>query len=263
MRWWSAIALIVLAYLIVNAVFALVYVRVGGIANAHPGSFADAFYFSAQTLATIGYGAMYPASPAANVVVVVETICGLLFTALATGLVFVRFSLTKGRIVFSTKVAIAPFDGVPTLMVRIGNDRSNQIYDAQMRAVLMTSSRTKEGVRFYRSADLPLQRDRATALARSWNILHAIDQKSPLHGHTPETLTEAEAEVTVTVSGTDDTSLQFVHGRHIYEARDVVWGARLADVISETESGDMILDLRRFHDLVATEPTAAFPYPRS
>jgi inward rectifier potassium channel len=261
MRWWSAISLIVALYLLVNGVFAVLYLRVGGIANAHPGSLADAFYFSVQTLGTIGYGAMYPASPGANALVLIESVCGLLFTALATGLVFVRFSLTQGRIVFSTKVAIGPFDGVPCLMARIGNDRSNQIYDAQMRMVLMISSRTKEGVRFYRSVDLPLQRERATALARSWNILHTIDEKSPLRGHTPETLEAAEAEVTVTISGTDDTSLQFVHGRHIYEARDVVWGARLADVISETASGDLILDLRRFHELVPTAPTAEFPYP--
>jgi inward rectifier potassium channel len=131
-----------------------------------------------------------------------------------------------------------------------------------MRAVLMIASRTQEGMRFYRSVDLPLQRERATALARSWNILHSIDAKSPLSGHTPETLASSEAELTVTVSGTDDTSLQFVHGRHIYEARDIVWGARLADVLSESESGDLILDLRHFHDLVPTPATAAFPYPR-
>src|SRR5207245_2467140 len=109
-------------YLFVNSVFAVLYLRVGGVANARPGSFLDAFYFSAQTLGTIGYGAMYPTSHGANVLVVIESICGLLFTALATGLVFVRFSLTQGRIVFSQKVAIAPFDGVPTLTVRIGND---------------------------------------------------------------------------------------------------------------------------------------------
>src|SRR5439155_27249819 len=140
----------------------------------------------------IGYGAMYPQSGLANALVVSESIVGILFTALATGLVFVRFSLVQARIVFSKCVAVGPMDGVPTLMARIGNDRSNQIYDAQMRMMLMISTTSKEGVRVYRTIDLPLVRDRAPALARSWNIHHRIDAQSPLHGHTPESLKASE-----------------------------------------------------------------------
>jgi inward rectifier potassium channel len=147
-------------------------------------------------------------------------------------------------------------------MIRLGNDRNNQIYDAQMRLVLMRTTTTAEGEKIYRSVDLPLVRDRATALARSWNIHHRIDDSSPLKGETPESLKAAEAEITVTVSGVDDTSMQSVHARFIYEHFSIEWGARLADVLADLPDGNLLLDLRRFHELVATQPTPSFPYPR-
>jgi inward rectifier potassium channel len=261
MAWWQALAVIVGVYLALNLLFAALFVAVGGVEKAQPGSFVDAFFFSVQTFGTIGYGVMYPATRAANAIVVVESIASLITTALATGLIFVRFSLTKGRIVFGEKVAVGPMDGVPTLMIRLGNDRSNQIYDAQMRITMMTTTRTAEGVKWYRSVDLPLVRDRAAALSRSWTILHRIDDTSPLKNATPASLKVAEAELTVSVSGVDETSMQVIHARHIYEHFTLSWGTRLADVLSETPDGNMILDLRRFHDVVPTEPTAAFPFP--
>lgn len=261
MRWWKALGLIVAVYLALNALFAAAYVSTGGVANAEPGSVLDAFFFSVQTFGTIGYGGMAPISRAANAVVTLESVTSLVTTALATGLIFVRFSLTKGRIVFGEKIAIGPMDGVPTLMIRLGNDRSNQIYDAQMRLTLMLTGITAEGVTWYRSSELALVRDRASALASSWSVLHRIDEKSPLFGATPDSLRAAEAEITISVSGVDDTSMQTIHARHVYEAAAIAWGARLADVLSDTPEGNLILDLRRFHDVVPTEPLAGFPYP--
>ncbi len=262
MSWWRVIAVIASVFVVLNALFALLYVGVGGIANARPGSFLDAFFFSVQTMGTIGYGAMFPASTAANTLVVLESIVGLLITALATGLVFVRFSLTRPRMVFARYAAIGPMDGVPTLMIRLGNDRSNQIYDAQMRLILTTTTRTAEGVPFYRTADLRLVRDRAPALARSWTLLHRVDEQSPLHRQTPESLASTDAELLLSVSGVDDTSLQSVHARWTYEHTSIVWGSRLADILSETPEGDVLLDLRRFHELTPTEPTETFPWPK-
>jgi inward rectifier potassium channel len=261
--WWTLIGIISSTFLLLNAAFAGLYLEVGGVVNAQPGSFVDAFFFSAETMATIGYGAMYPASHAANVVMVVESIVGLLVTALATGLVFVRFSLTRARIVFAQRAAIGPMDGVPTLMVRLGNDRSNQIHDARLRLMMTVSSRTAEGVSWYRTTDLALVRDHAPALARSWTLLHRIDETSPLHGQTPESLAKFEAEFLVTVSGTDDTSLQSVHARWTYEHFSVVWGARLADVLSESPDGNVVLDLRHFHEITPTTPSENFPWPRA
>jgi inward rectifier potassium channel len=258
--WWAALALIVAAYLLLNALFALAYLASGGIANAAPGSLADAFFFSVQTMGTIGYGAMYPASRAANVLVVLESVAGLLVTALATGLVFVRFSLTRPRVVFSSSVTIGPLDGVPTLMIRVGNERRGRIVDANFRLTLARTVSTAEGVRIYRNVDLQLVRGRATALARSWMVLHQLDPGSPLAGDSPGTLAAGEAELTLGVTGIDETSLQTIHAQHTWRDRSIVWGARLADILSDTPDGNIRMDLTRFHAITPTAPTPGFPY---
>jgi inward rectifier potassium channel len=259
--WWAAMATIVGGYLALNLLFAALYLVEGGVANARAGSFADAFFFSVQTMGTIGYGAMYPATPAANALVVAESVTGLLATALATGLVFARFSLTRARVVFSSRVAIAPMDGVPTVMIRLGNERRrNQIVDTHCRLTLSETTRTAEGVTMYRSLDLALVRAKASVITRSWTVQHRITPDSPLFGHTPESMVKGEVELNLALSGTDETSLQPIHARKLWFAREIVWGARLADVLTETEGGNMLLDLRRFHDLEPTEPTPDFPY---
>jgi inward rectifier potassium channel len=257
---WVALALIVAAYLFVNVLFALAYLAVGGVQNLPPGSFFDAFFFSVQTMGTIGYGAMYPVSRAAHAVVVAESIAGLLSTAVATGLVFARFSQIRPRVVFSSRLAIGPIDGVPTLMIRVGNARRGRIVDVSFRATLARTTRSAEGVAIYRSVDLPLVRSVAPALARSWMVLHRIDAASPLAGDSPPSLEAAEGELTLSVAGTDENSMQPVHAQHTWLHRSITWGARLADVISETPDGNMLLDLGRFHDLTPTEPVAGFPY---
>lgn len=262
MPWWEAIALIVVGYLLLNVLFALLYLAVGGVANAGRTSFLDAFFFSIQTMGTIGYGAMYPATGLANAVMAAESVAGLLVTAVATGIVFVRFSQTRGKVLFSERAAIAPMDGIPTLMIRLGNERNNSIYDAEMRLTMVRTRHTAEGQLIYQGEDLKLVRDRAPTLLQSWMMLHRIDGTSPLHGATPQSLAAAEVELEVALSGIDDTSLQPVHGRHIYEHPSIVWGARLTDVLSETPEGDLLLDLTKFHDLEPTQPTADFPYPR-
>lgn len=261
--WWGTTAVIVGGYLFLNAVFALLYLAVGGVGNARPGSFADAFFFSVQTMGTIGYGAMAPTTTAANVIVVAESVVGLLATALATGLVFVRFSLTRARVVFSRRIAIGPIDRVPTLMIRIGNERRSLIFDAVFRMTLTRTTHTAEGVLWYRTVDLPLVRDRATTLARSWTALHRIEPGSPLHGETPESLAASDAEIWIAVSGTDDTSLQPVHASRVWPHESIVWGARLADIISEPDPTTMVLDIAGFHELTPTDPTAGFPYSAS
>jgi len=258
--WWSALAAIVGAYLALNTLFAAVFLATGGVANAAPGSLADAFFFSVQTMGTIGYGSMYPATRLANAVVVAESVSGLVFTALATGLVFVRFSRARARVVFSSEIAIGPMDGTPTLMIRVGNARVDRIVGASFRLTLVRTSRTLEGVPFYRSQDLSLVRERADALARSWMILHRLEPDSPLAGETPASMAASEAELTLSLTGTDETSLQPAFAQHTWLHRSIVWGARLADVLSETPEGDLLLDLRHFHEVVPTQPLPGFPY---
>jgi inward rectifier potassium channel len=261
--WGFTFAVIASAFLTANALFALAYLAVGGVANARHGSFADSFFFSVQTLATIGYGAMYPNAAAAHALVVAESILGILLTALVTGLVFAKFSRSTARIVFAEGAVIGPMNGRPTLSIRVGNERGNQIVDAHIRVVLIRSERIQEGTQtstFYRMVDLALAREHSLSLSRSWTVQHPIDEASPLHGATPASFADQESEIQIMVVGLDDTSMQTVHAAHRYFAHQICWGARYKDILSEAEDGALVLDLGRFHEMEPTAPTAEFPY---
>jgi inward rectifier potassium channel len=260
--WPVALGAIVLAWLAINAVFADLYLTVGGIASMRPRSFWDAFCFSVQTMGTIGYGSMYPTTVAANVIMIAESVTSLIVTAVATGMIFAKFSRSTPRVVFSDRIVIGPMNGVPTLMLRVGNARGNSILEATVRLAYTRTERMKEGMSFYRMIDLRPSRDRSPAMARTWTVLHPITPDSPLYGATPESVAREDGEFLVTVVGIDDTSLQPVHARARYLDRDVVWGARHADVLSEDRDGNIVLDVRRFDDIELTEPTESFPYPR-
>ena len=263
MRWAGAFGIIAVLYLVSNALFALGYLATGGISHAEPGSFWDAFCFSVQTMGTIGYGAMSPETPAANALVVAESLVGLSLTALATGLVFAKFSRSRARVVFTRHLVLFPMNGVPTLVFRFGNERGNQIVNAEFQTVLMRTEKTAEGHTFYRTYDLKLVRHRALSLSRSWSALHVIDKDSPLYGRTPESVAGEETEIHIMVLGIDDTTLQGIHALHRYFAKDLLWGAKYVDILSETADGNMLLNLNRFHDTQPTQPTADFPYPRA
>jgi inward rectifier potassium channel len=259
-RWWASLAAIVLSFLFVNSIFAVIYALTGGIANMREGSLVDAFFFSVHTMATIGYGSMYPTTMVTNLLVVAEAIVGLLVTAVSTGLVFAKFSTPTSRIVFGPQVVIHPVDGVPTLAIRVGNERGNFVVDADIGVTLVRTRQTSEGVTHYQTLDLPLVRSRAPTLSRTWNVAHRIDAASPLYGLGPAELDAEEVELTVSISGTDETTLQPVLARQRYLPRDIVFGARFGDVLRVLDDGRMELDVRRMHVIVPTEPTPGFPY---
>lgn len=261
--WSVSVGVIVAGFLTANLLFGVCYALCSGVANARPGSLADGFYFSVQTMATIGYGYMYPQSTLAHILVVFEAVLGLLLTALCAGLAFAKFSQPTGRIAFSHQAAVGPMDGVPTLMFRVGNLRGNQIVEATVRVTMIRTVRTAEGATFYRMLDLPLVRDRSPAMSRSWNILHEIKPQTPLYGYGPERMAKEEVELLVSLVGVDDTSYQPVHARHQYEHFSIVWGARHADILTETSDGNLLVDAQRFHVLVLTQLTPDFPYPKA
>jgi inward rectifier potassium channel len=261
--WWQALGLIVATYLLLNAIFACLYLIVGGVAEARPGSFTDAYVFSVQTMATIGYGVMHPVSGAAHAVVIAESVTSLLMTAVATGLVFAKFALARGRVRFATRITISPYNGVPTLCLRLGNERGNQLIEATIHLDMMRTERTSEGHTFYRTYELQLARSRSPQFNRSFTLLHTINDESPFYGKTPDAVIAEETELLVTVLGLDDTTGQTVHAQHRYMATDIHWGARYVDILSETPDGNMLLDLRRFNDTEPTKPTESFPYPAS
>jgi inward rectifier potassium channel len=248
LSWPATLAAIACANLAVNAIFAFGYMAVGGIDHARPGSWLDAFFFSVQTFGSIGYGTLWPSSNAANALVVVESVTSLVFTALATGLVFAKFSMPTARVMFTREATISMMDGVPTLSFRLGNLRSNHIIEAHVRVAMVRTEQTREGKVFYRMLDLTLVRERIPSLSRSWTVLHVIDEASPLFGETADSLERKEVEFLVSIVGIDDLWMQSVHATHRYLHTEIAWGKRHADVLSE-EPNAVILDLRKFHDL--------------
>ncbi len=245
----SFLALFAGAYLVINVLFALLYLAdAGGIGNARPGSFADAFFFSVQTMATIGYGNMFPKSVFANLVVTAETIVGLLAFAVTTGLIFARFSRPSARVLFSDVAVITPFEGTPALMFRMANARRNVILQAEVRVTLLRREETAEGVEIQRQRDLKLLRQHSSFFGLTWTVIHHIDKTSPLHGATPESLRAAETVVAVLLAGTDETLNQTVHARFAYSAEKILWNHRLADVITRAPDGRRIIDLTHFHE---------------
>lgn len=252
--WSGFFGLLAVSYGIFNLGFALLFlVDSGSIANARPGSFADAFFFSVQTMATIGYGAMYPATLYANLLVTLEVLLGMTGLALATGLIFARFSRPVARIMFSRVAVIADHDGKPTLSFRAANQRNNRILEAQVTVSILREEVTAEGQRMRRFHDLALARSRTPMFALTWTVMHVIDEKSPLHRATPASLEAEQAEIVVALIGLDETFSQTVHARHSYLAEEIVWNRRFVDILDRLDDGTRVIDYRRFHDVEALE----------
>ena len=255
--WAAFFALIAGAYFVFNMAFAALYLAGGGgIANARPGSFADAFFFSVQTMATIGYGDMHPATLYANLLVTVEVLLGLVGFALATGVIFARFSRPTARILFSRVAVVTTHDGQRMLMLRAANRRSNRILEAQVSLTLARDEVTAEGEAFRRQHDLAPERGRSALFSLTWTVMHAITGRSPLVNATHESLLAAEAELIVTIVGTDETLSQLVHARHVYRAADIRWDHRFADILLRGQGGFRMVDYHRFHDTIETGSAA-------
>jgi inward rectifier potassium channel len=259
--WWLDLLALSAAFIGANLLFALAYCAVHGVEGAH--DFWDYFFFSVQTIGTIGYGNMYPRTTGAEVVVTISSLTQLFLMALTTGLVFAKFSVPRARVQFAEYPVITLYDGVPTLMLRIGNQRSSRMLEATIRVVLVRTEKTKEGVTMYRMYDVRLERDRSPALSRSWTVLHKIQGDSPLCGHTPESLERDEVELFVTLVGMDETSAQTMNAQRHYYAAAIRWGARHADMLSELPDGRLRLDMDRFHEVVPTVASEGFPYGES
>jgi len=264
LTWPRFLAGVVVGYLSVNLLFALLYLAGGdSIANARSGSFWDAYMFSVQTLATIGYGAMAPQTPYADVLVAIEAFTGLFGVAVATSLMFTRFARPSSRILFSERAVVTVRDGVPAFMLRMANERGNQVVEAQVRLILSRNEVTLEGERVRRFHDLALTRTFSPIFALSWTIIHPIDAHSPLYGATRQTLIDDATEIIVLVTGIDDTFQATIHGRYSYVSTEIEWDMRYADVISIAEDGHRIIDYALFHDIEPLPPTVkrVLPWP--
>lgn len=254
LTWPTFFALVGTVFLLANILFAWAYLaRPGSIAHARPGSFEDTFYFSVQTIATIGYGGMYPVTRYGHVLVVIEAMTGMLGIAVITGLTFTRFSRPSARVLFSNKLTITMRDGVPHLMVRMANWRRNRIVEARLRIVMLLDERTQEGEMMRRQMDLPLVRAETAMFFLTWTAMHRIDESSPFFGEGAiERLRARRAELFLGLTGFDETIGQTIHARREYALADIIWGVRFADVLTIGPDGTREIDYRKFHDVVPT-----------
>ena len=239
------------AFLTINAFFGgLYFLDPGAVAGARPGNFTDAFFFSVQTLGTLGYGVMSPRSLYGNIVMTAEIFVGLFNLAIATGLLFARISRPTARIMFSDRAVVTTFNGAPTLMFRAANRRRNLVVEAEVSVSLLHDVTTAEGGTLRRFDDLAVLRARSPLFFMTWQVMHRIDADSPLYGETTESLLARRAEILVVMKGLDETFVSTIHARTSCAPDEIAWGRRLADIFTMDDQGRRSIDFRRFHEIV-------------
>jgi inward rectifier potassium channel len=244
--------LLIGAYLVFNLLFATAYYLTGrGSLSEDEGKsdgrrFLDDFFFSVQTSTTIGYGKIAPVGVPSNIVASVEALAGLLGFALATSLLFVRFSQPNARIMYSNTAVIAPYRGINGLMFRIANERNNQMINVGVQVLL---SRIEHGARgpMRKFHTLMLEREKVMFFPLTWTIVHPIDKQSPLHGVTEDEFRTSDPEVLVLLNGIDDTFAQTVYSRSSYKEHEIIWGAKFSDVFEQDDDGQLSVNLHRIH----------------
>jgi len=240
-------------FLTLNLVFACIYwLGATPVSNARPGNLADLFFFSVETLATVGYGDMHPQSLYAHVVATAEIFIGMTLIAVMTGLIFARFSRPQARFLFARKIVIGTLDSAPALMVRLANARGNTVTEAYARLWLLVTERTAEGGRYRRFRELTLERSENPIFALSWTIFHKIDATSPLAGASADSLAAQDSLLLLTVTGYDDQSTQDLKARMTYSHADIAWRHRYRDMVT-LNHGNTHIDFTRMHDVVPDE----------
>lgn len=252
MTWPRFFAWVAGFWFLINFVYAALYFAVpGSLDGEHTDRFADCFFFSVQTLATIGYGTISPGNLTGNLLVVAESLTGILLVALITGMTFARFARPRALVLFTDHIAVVHRDGAPHLLIRVANARHNQIVDANLRVGLLLTTRTSDGQEMRVPAEVKLVRDKTSVFFLSWTVAHRIDASSPFYGKDAlERLRAQDAQIFCTLVGLDETIAQTIHVRHMYTLDDIAWGARFADVLRNDTDGVRVLDYTKFHELV-------------
>jgi inward rectifier potassium channel len=246
LTWPRFLVSLLALYLLINVVFAsLLWLVPGSVKHARPGSFLDVFFFSIETAATVGYGEMYPATLYGHLIASTEIVCGLAFTAILTGLTFVRFSRPRAKLIFAANPVIATHHDKPTLMVRIGNGRAAVLADAVARLNVLLSEIGVDGEVFHRAQELRLERAHIPIFPLFWTLMHVVDERSPLHGYDAARAIEADAQLFVTVEAHDPTLATTVRDLRSYSAREIRFGMRYADALTTAQDGTPVFDLTR------------------
>jgi len=250
LSWPRFFSVFVVGFIFLNLAFATIYwLLPGSVANTKNGAFLDFFFFSVETLATVGYGAMSPASLPGHIVATIEIMTGMAGLAVITGLVFARFSKPTARILFSKNALIRDFEGDRVLMFRIANERHNRIVEANATLSLVRVEVNKQGESFIRIHDLKLVRERTPVFAMTWTLMHRIDESSPLYGFSAEALVANRTRITVSVGGHDETIAATVYANFNYLADDIIFDARFVDILTLSPTGERVINMTRFHEV--------------
>jgi inward rectifier potassium channel len=245
-----------LIFIVLNTVFGLLYwLGKDPIANVSPELPLplSLFYFSIETLATVGYGDMHPQTNYGHLIATIEIFTGMSFLAVMTGLIFARFSRPRARFVFADYPVVTAHQGQPTLMMRVANARNNTMSQATARLWLVRLEYTAEGHQLRRFHELKLERQEHPMFALSWTLLHQIDKNSALFGVTTEELDKTDAALVLNISGVDDSSSQSLHARKLYYHTDIRWQHRYQDITSTSQQGRLLIDYGKFHDIIAED----------
>jgi inward rectifier potassium channel len=252
LTWPQFMAVFAAVFLVLNTVFAGLYLLSDqAIANQSPAGFLGAFFFSVETLATVGYGDMHPATLYAHVVATVEIFVGMTGIALMTGVMFARFSRPRARITFAKNPVVSTMDGRKTLMIRVANARQNMIVDASAKLRLLRNETTPEGYTFRRIFDLKLRRDEQPMFMLGWSLMHDIDDQSPLKDVPLGSAKASNTTLILSISGTDETTSQTMLSRFSYDCAKILWGHRYVDVLYTDADGQSHMDYTLIHDTVA------------
>lgn len=251
---WSTFFLIVLVvYLVLNFIFAITYYLIGvehligvNMTSTHS-QFWDSFFFSAQSLTTVGYGRISPDGFAASWVSSIESLTGLMMFAIVTGLLYGRFSRPNPRILFSKNALIAPYLNINAFMFRMVNERSNQLINMDV-SVVFSKIEERNGVSNRRYYGLTLERAKVNFFPTNWTLVHPLTEDSPLYNESPESLIASDAEFMIAIQGVDDTFADAVHVRHSYTADEMVWGAKFTTMLEGDGNDAYILDLKKVGD---------------
>jgi inward rectifier potassium channel len=251
LTWPQFAGLILGIYLCTNLLFAGLYLLAGNcIAELQPGSFSDHFFFSVETLATVGYGHAYPATLYGHCVATLEILVGLFGLAVLTGLIFVRFSRPTARIMFSNVAVVAPFNGTPALMLRLANLRHHAMVEAEFRLLFMRSELTKEGEDIRRFYPLRLEFDRLISFPAALTVRHVIDETSPLHGLTAQDLKLTDSRMLASVVCIDPVIQAPVQTQTEYVHEQIEWNRQFAEIYMEDARGRYTVDYSKFDETV-------------
>jgi inward rectifier potassium channel len=254
--WTGFLAVVSIIYVAINILFALAYLAcgpnalIGASGASFGGTFGRAFFFSIETFATIGYGQIAPDGVAANLVVTVEALVGLMYQALATGLLFARFTRPTAALLFSHNAVVGPYRDGEGLMFRIVNGRRNEIIELEAQVLFSAMENDGLGGTVRRYTPLALERNKVTFFPLAWTIVHPIDNASPLAGRTAEDLERTAAEILVLLSGVDEALEQTVHVRSSYRADEIIWHARFRSMFLQPGRGSTVsVDISRVHEI--------------